>query len=80
VIKEMWNDILLANEATSSANATYYYYQANKIAVELYLYVGVFQPIGVVYMSTSLNPAGLIPSENTAVGLSFLIYYPMTYS
>jgi ABC-type transport system substrate-binding protein len=80
MIKQMWNDILLANEATSGKNATYYYYLANKIAVELYLYVGVFQPIGVVYMSTSLNPAGLIPSENTAVGLSFLVYYPMTYN
>ncbi|MGC8618083.1 MAG: ABC transporter substrate-binding protein [Thermoplasmata archaeon] len=80
MIKQMWNDILLANEQTSSANATLYYYLANKIAVELYLYVGVFQPIGVVYMSTALNPAGLVPSENTAVGLSFLLYYPMTYS
>ena len=79
-IKQMWNDIVLANEQTSTANATAYYYKADKLAVELYLYVGVFQPIGVVYMSTSLNPAGLVPSENTAVGLSFLLYYPMTYN
>ncbi|MEM0134587.1 MAG: ABC transporter substrate-binding protein [Thermoplasmatales archaeon] len=79
MIKEMWNDILLAEESNNTANATNYYYLANKIAVELYLYVGVFQPIGVAYFSTALNPAGLIPSENTAVGLSFLLYYPLTY-
>ncbi|MCL4333263.1 MAG: ABC transporter substrate-binding protein [Candidatus Thermoplasmatota archaeon] len=78
-IKQMWNDIALAEESTNSSQATLYYYLANKIAVNLYLYVGVFQPIGVAYVSTSINPAGLVPSENTAVGLSFLLYYPLTY-
>ena len=78
-ITQMWKDLALANEETNPANITLLYFKAEKIAVNLFLYVGAGQPIAVLYFSTSINPAGLIPSENTAVGFSFLIYYSLTY-
>jgi len=78
-ITQMWNDLAAANEQVNPVNITLLYYKAEKIAANLFLYVGTTQPIGVLYFSTALNPAGLIPTENTAVGTSFIIYYSLTY-
>jgi len=78
-ITEMWNLLQQANEATNATQITNLYFEAEKIAAELCLYVGTAQPIGVLYYSTALNPAGLTPTLNTAVGTSFIIYYTLTY-
>ncbi|MEM1613414.1 MAG: ABC transporter substrate-binding protein [Thermoplasmatales archaeon] len=78
-ITKMWDLLAQANEETNGTEITKLYFEAEKIAVNLFLYVGTTQPIGVLYYSTALNPAGLTPTLNTAVGTSFIIYYSLTY-
>lgn len=78
-ITAMWKDLYQANLETNAANITLLYYKAEKIDVQLCLYTGTVQGLAVVYYNNALNPSGLVPSENPAVGFMWELYFTMTY-
>ncbi len=83
-ISKMWNALDQANlqppTAAGSANVTAYNYVADKIAIDMFFYVGTIQGVGPAYYSSSLVPSSLEPTRNVAVGFSFVIYSALQYA
>ncbi len=79
-ITQMWNDLNLAGETTNMTQVTNYYYQAQKIAVNMDFYFGIFQPLAVFYYSTAINPSSLALTFNPVVGSSFIVFYTIQYN
>jgi ABC-type transport system substrate-binding protein len=79
-ITKMWN---ILDEAASESNyteRTLMYYIADKIAVDLALYVGEYQPIDPLFYSSSIVSSTLTDTFNPNVGGSFIVYYALQYS
>jgi len=79
-ITKMWNIFDEAASETNYTERTLMYYQADKIAVDLALYVGEFQPINPLFYSSSIVSSSLVETLNPNVGGSFIIYYSLQYS
>lgn len=74
---EVWNYLNLAAETSNVTQATNYYYQAQKIALSLYLYVGTSVSVSVLYYSSAVNPASL--SLTLLNGATDIFYYDVQY-
>ena len=75
---EIWNYLNLAAETPNSTLATNYYYQAQKTALSLYLYVGTSVSVSVLYYSSAINPASL--SLTLLNGAVDILYYDVQYN
>ncbi|MEM0135920.1 MAG: ABC transporter substrate-binding protein [Thermoplasmatales archaeon] len=75
---EVWNYLNLAAETSNVTQATNYYYQAQKIALSLYLYVGTSVSVSVLYYSSAVNPSSL--SLTLLNGATDIFYYDVQYT
>lgn len=75
----MWNDLNLAAEATNSSEIAKYYYQADVIAINEFLYVGTMEPVNMLAFSSLINPSSLVNTENPVEGANMVIYYSLQY-
>ncbi len=76
-ITEMWNLFDKANGQTNYTERTIQYWKAERIALNLYLYVGTVQPLEVLYYSPYIVKATLDPSMLTP---GTLVYYYIQYT
>ena len=83
-ISAMWNALDAANlqppTAAGNLAVTAYNYNASKIDINEFFYVGTIQGVGPAYYSSSISSSSLEPTRNVAVGWSFVIYNAIQYS
>ena len=83
-ISAMWNALGAADlqppTAAGSLAVTAYNYNASKIDINEFFYVGTIQGVGPAYYSSSISSSSLEPTRNVAVGWSFVIYNAIQYS
>jgi hypothetical protein len=84
MITTMWNALDNANTqpptAAGNTQVTLDNYIAMKADINMFLYVGTVQGVGPAYYSSSFVPSSLLPTENVAVGWSFVIYSALQYA
>lgn len=79
-ISKMWGYLNDSQVATNPTNITLDYFIAEKIAINLFFYVGTTQPVGPFYYSAFLSANSVLPTGNPVIGGLFVLYYPLHYS